>query len=130
MILPWRYWFVLLILGTGFVNAQETVLDEWLDLDLNQLMAIRVTTATKSDRSLNDVPATVRIISADQIRERGYNSLEDVLQDLPGFQFRNIQGFNAYTFMRGAPSQNNLVLVLIDGIQINELIYQLLHQSS
>ncbi|MCK9426042.1 MAG: hypothetical protein M0Q21_08400 [Ignavibacteriaceae bacterium] len=35
--------------------------------------------------------------------------------DLPGFQFRNIVGFNSYVFMRVAPSQNNLILLLVDG---------------
>ncbi len=43
------------------------------------------------------------------------------MADLPGFQFRNIQGINTYSFLRGIPNQNNLVLLLIDGIQVNEL---------
>jgi outer membrane receptor protein involved in Fe transport len=30
-------------------------------------------------------------------------------------------GFNSYVFQRGKPSQNNLILLLIDGIQVNEL---------
>ena len=40
---------------------------------------------------------------------------------MPGFQFRNINGFNTYSFLRGLPSQNNLILLLVDGVQINEL---------
>ncbi|MBN2601516.1 MAG: TonB-dependent receptor plug domain-containing protein [Candidatus Marinimicrobia bacterium] len=112
--------FVLFFLF-GIVFAQESDFDEWLELDLSELMNVKVTTATKSDQLIEKVPASVRIITARQIKDRAYNSLEDVLADLPGFQFRNIQGFNSYSFMRGAPSQNNLILVLIDGIQINEL---------
>ncbi|MGC9363259.1 MAG: TonB-dependent receptor plug domain-containing protein [Fidelibacterota bacterium] len=84
-------------------------------------MNIKVTTATKRDQLIKRVPASVRIVTEKQIEERAYQTLEDVLADLPGFQFRNIQGFNSYSFQRGAPSQNNLILVLIDGIQINEL---------
>jgi outer membrane cobalamin receptor len=103
------------------VHAQESDLDQWLELDLSELMNIKVSTATKKEQLIEKVPATVRIITASQIQERAYHSLEDVLQDLPGFQFRNIQGFNSYSFQRGAPSQNNLILVLVDGIQINEL---------
>jgi len=112
--------FAILILFCA-VSAQESDFDEWLELDLSELMNVKVTTATKNDQLIKKVPATVRIITAKQIKERAYNSLEDVLQDLPGFQFRNILGFNNYSFQRGAPSQNNLILVLIDGIQINEL---------
>jgi len=80
-----------------------------------------VVTATKKPQRLSEVPATVRVITAEQIKERGYFTLEDVLSDLPGFQFRNILGFNSYVFMRGVPNQNNLILLLVDGIQINEL---------
>ena len=113
--------FSVLLFLLSVVFAQESDFNEWLELDLCELMNIKVTTATKKDQLIEKVPATVRIITAKQIKDRAYNSLEDVLQDLPGFQFRNIQGFNSYSFQRGAPSQNNLILVLIDGIQINEL---------
>ncbi|MDD5764894.1 MAG: TonB-dependent receptor [Candidatus Marinimicrobia bacterium] len=113
--------FSVLLFLLSVTFAQESDFDEWLELDLTELMNIKVTTATKTDQLIEKVPATVRIITANQIKDRGYNSLEDVLQDLPGFQIRNIQGFNTYSFQRGAPSQNNLILVLIDGIQVNEL---------
>ncbi len=114
-------WFSVLLGIFSVSLAQESDFDEWLELDLSDLMNIKVTTATKKKQLINKVPATVRIVTADQIKERAYHNLEDVLQDLPGFQFRNIQSFNSYSFLRGAPSQNNLILVLVDGIQINEL---------
>jgi len=114
-------WFSVLFFLFSVGSAQESDFDEWLELDLSELMNIKVTTATKKDQLIQKVPATVRIITANQIKERAYHSLENVLQDLPGFQFRDILSFNAYSFLRGAPSQNNLILVLVDGIQINEL---------
>ena len=101
--------------------SQEKNLDELLDLNLDQLMTIQVITASKTPQTLSEVPATVRIVTAEQIKTRGYLTLEDALADLPGFQFRNILGFNSYIFMRGVPSQNNKILLLMDGIQINEL---------
>jgi iron complex outermembrane receptor protein len=118
----WRFnGFSVLFLLVSLSIAHSSEIDEWLELDLSALMNIKVATATKKAQLIEKVPATVRIITANQIKERAYHSLEDVLKDLPGFQFRNIQGFNSYSFQRGAPSQNNLILVLIDGIQINEL---------
>jgi len=99
--------------------AQAPDLDELLDLDLEEFM--EVVAASKTPQKLSEAPATVRVITAEQIQERGYFTLEDVLSDLPGFQFRNIVGFNSYVFLRGVPNQNNLLLVLVDGIQINEL---------
>ncbi|MFA5420073.1 MAG: TonB-dependent receptor plug domain-containing protein, partial [Bacteroidales bacterium] len=91
------------------------------ELDLQQLSKLKITSASKVVQNIGDVPSTVYVITKDQIRENGYFTLEDVLSDLPGFQFRNILGFNSYVFQRGLPNQNNLTLVLIDGVQINEL---------
>lgn len=101
--------------------AQEEGIDELLELSLEELLDVKVITATKKSQKLSEVPATVRVITAEQIKERGYITLEDALADLPGFQFRDIVGFNSYVFMRGAPSQNNAILLMVDGILINEL---------
>lgn len=91
------------------------------DLSLSQLSKLKITSASKTTQNINEVPSTVFVITESQIKENGYFTLEEVLSDLPGFQFRNIQGFNSYVFQRGIPNQNNLILVLIDGVQINEL---------
>jgi outer membrane cobalamin receptor len=101
--------------------GQEQDLDKLLDLNMEELMNIEVVTASKKPQKLTEVPATVRVITAEQIKERGYFTLEEALSDLPGFQFRNIVGFNSYVFLRGAYTQNQSTLVLVDGIQINEL---------
>lgn len=101
--------------------SQQQGLESLLELDFEDLMNLEVVTASKLLQKLNEVPATVHVVTAEQIRERGYLTLDEALSDLPGFQFRNILGFNSYTFIRGAPSQNNLILVLVDGVQINEL---------
>ena len=101
--------------------AQQKELDELLDLSLEELTKIQVITVSKIPQKIKEVPAAVRIITAEQIKNNGYMTLEEALSDLPGMQFRNINGFNSYVFMRGVPNQNNLILVLIDGIHINEL---------
>lgn len=91
------------------------------DLDIVDLSRLQVISATKTEQQLGEVLSTVRIISRDEIVSRGYFTLDEVLSDLPGFQFRNPQSLNSYVFQRGIPNQNNLTLVLIDGVQINEL---------
>jgi outer membrane receptor for ferrienterochelin and colicins len=113
--------FTLAAAHAARAQEKEKDLDKVLALSLTDLLNLRVETVLKQPGTINQVPATVRVITADQIQERGYFTLEDALADLPGFQFRNIQGFNSYVFLRGAPSQNNKILVLVDGIQINEL---------
>ena len=113
--------FIIIIIQATTLYAQEKKLDELLDRNLEELMNIEVITASKKPQRLSEVPATVRIITAEQIKERGYFTLEEALSDLPGFQFRNIIGFNSYVFLRGVHSQNQAIVLLVDGIQINEL---------
>ncbi len=111
----------LALLGAPPATAQEKSLDDLLSLSLEDLAAIEVVSAAKVPATAARVPATVRVITAETIAENGYLTLEDALADLPGFQLRNILGFNAYAFLRGVPSQNNAILLLVDGIQVNEL---------
>lgn len=101
--------------------AEDPPLDALLGLSLKELANLEVVSPLKGPASLKQVPASMRVIRAEDIRENGYTTLEDALADLPGFQFRNIQGFNSYVFMRGIPQQNNKILLLVDGVQINEL---------
>jgi len=111
-LLPWA--------GTREAAAQPGV-GELISYDLAALMNVEVISASKELQPANEAPGTVRVITREQIKERGYLTLEEALAGLPGFQFRNISGFNSYVFLRGVPNQNNLLLVLVDGVQINEL---------
>jgi outer membrane receptor for ferrienterochelin and colicins len=105
-----------------FAQEQDTLkTEDVLNMSLADLMNVKVVTASKTQQSIKDVAATVHVITAEQIKDRAYFTLEEALSDLPGFQFRNILGFNSYVFMRGAPNQNNLILLMVDGVQINEL---------
>lgn len=113
--------FIIIIIQATTLYAQEQKLDELLDRNLEELMNIEVITASKKPQRLSEVPATVRVITAEQIKARGYFTLEEALSDLPGIQFRNIIGFNSYVFLRGVHSQNQAIVLLVDGIQINEL---------
>lgn len=112
--------FIFLFIFSNLLFSQES-LDKLLELDLNELLSLKVISATKIPETISSVPATCHIITKEQIMENGYITLEDALMDLPGFQFRDILGFNSYVFLRGIPSQNNLILLLVDGILLNEL---------
>jgi len=106
----------------GFSQQSDTLdLEDILKMSFDDLMNTEIISASKVNQPIREVAATVQVITAEQIKDRAYFTLEEALSDLPGVQFRNILGFNSYVFMRGAPSQNNLILLLVDGIQINEL---------
>ncbi|MFH0761328.1 MAG: TonB-dependent receptor [Bacteroidota bacterium] len=111
-----------LLVSGVFAQEKDTVkTDNYFEMSLTELMNVQVISATKTEQQIRNVLATVQVITAEQIKTRSYFTLEEALSDLPGFQFRNILGYNSYVFMRGVPSQNNLILLLVDGVQINEL---------
>ncbi len=116
--------FIALLVSFFCVNAQESdtiTAEQILEMSFDELMETEVVSVSRYSQKMSQVPASIKVISSEQISERGYFTLDDVLSDLPGFQFRNIQGFNSYSFLRGVPSQNNLILVMINGVEINEL---------
>ena len=112
---------LLLVIPPVLSTSLSTELDALLKLSLEELTNVQIVSASKIPQRMKEVPATVRVITSEEIKKRGYFTLDEALADLPGMQFRNINGLNSYVFMRGVPSQNNLILVLIDGVQVNEL---------
>lgn len=112
------FWLGLFVAQQAFSQVDEV---DVYEMQLGELSKLKVVSASKTEQTLDEVPSTVRVITADDIAARGYYSIDDVLADLPGFQSRDILSLNSYHFLRGLPNQNNLILVLIDGIEINEL---------
>jgi outer membrane receptor for ferrienterochelin and colicins len=112
------FWLGLFVAQQAFAQVDDV---DVYEMQLGELSKLKVISASKTEQTLDEVPSTVRVITADDIAARGYYSIDDVLSDLPGFQSRDILSLNSYHFLRGLPNQNNLILVLVDGIEINEL---------
>lgn len=119
-IIIYKLCIIILIFINRLSFTQTDSLDIY-DFDFDQLSKLQITSASKAPQNIGEVPSTIFVIRAAEIKEKGYFTLEEALSDLSGFQFRNMVGLNSYVFQRGIPSQNNLILVLIDGIQVNEL---------
>lgn len=116
LFLGWLFFYV-----STPLYSQNNEIDQLLNLGIEDLLKTEIVSASKTGQSMSTIAASVKVITAEEIHNRGYQSLQEVLSDLPGFQFRDIQGFNSYIFQRGIPNQNNLTLLMIDGVQINEL---------
>jgi len=82
-----------------------------------------VTSVSKSKESLLEAPATVVVITAEEIERRGYLDLAAVLNDLSGFDFSHKAGANYVNiYQRGYRSiETNRTLLLIDGVEDNDL---------
>ncbi len=82
-----------------------------------------VTSVSKSKESLAEAPATVVVISGEEIARRGYTDLEAVLRDLPGFDFSRRAGPSySNVYQRGYRSiETTRTMLLIDGVEDNDL---------
>jgi len=115
--------FFLLILSS-LLKANEynfDLMDDIFDLDLEQLQQIKVNSASKTSQNLNFTPARMIIITKEQIEQRGYKSLDELLNDLPAIQILNHadSGIMNQIGIRGIMG-NHYFKILQDGIEINQ----------
>src|SRR6185437_5511475 len=79
-----------------------------------------VVTATRVPTPVLDIPAGVSVIDRQTIEQRGYNTLAEALSAVPGVRVSQSGGAGGIgsVFVRGTNSDQ--VLVLIDGMPIND----------
>jgi len=85
--------------------------------------AIQVTSVSKKTENLHEAPATVMVITSDDMLKRGYTDLTALFHDLPGFDISTTRGATfSNIYQRGYRSNNtDRTLFLIDGVEENEL---------
>ena len=78
-----------------------------------------VVTATKTERLIQDVPASISVITSEEIERKGATSVADLLRDVPGVEIMlNSSPASQRVMIRGEASQRTLIL--IDGQKISE----------
>lgn len=91
-------------------------------LALDSLLNSRVSAASKYAQRAADAPASVTIITADDIRQYGYRDLREALEVVRGFYVsddRNYVSIGTRGF--GRPGDyNNRILLLVDGHTLND----------
>ena len=95
-----------------------------LDLSIEQLSEIRVTSVSRRPERLNDAPAAVHVITRDEIRRSGVRSLAEALRLAPGVEVARTGAHGWAITMRGFNSDlSNKLLVLIDGRSVYSPLY-------
>lgn len=95
------------------------------ELSLDSLLNTRISAASKYDQRAAEAPASVTIITSDDIRQYGYRTFADVLEGVRGFYLSNDRNY-PYLGTRGfsrPTDYNNRVLVLVDGHTLNESVW-------
>jgi outer membrane receptor for ferrienterochelin and colicins len=109
----------------GFETRRE---DNPLFIDLISLLknrnkGVEVFSVSKNAESLYEAPATVTVITQQEILERGYLDLEMLVHDLAGFDVTRTAGIiYSHIYQRGYRANNTTrMLLLIDGVEENDL---------
>lgn len=95
------------------------------DLALEELLEVRVSTASKYSQPVGEAPSSVTVITASEIRGFGWRTLAEILGGVRGlwvsedhtYSFLGARGF-------GRPGDFNArVLVLVDGNRVNDNVF-------
>lgn len=114
----------LMLVTAPVVAAQESMAD-LLDVSLAELMAEPVISASTIPEALAEAPATVIVISGEELTARGYRELSELYDDLPGMDLSRSYGDTFYRNQwRGLrKSIGTPYLLLLDGVLLNHLYY-------
>ena len=108
---------------SGIAFAQDP--PELQKLSLEELMNVHVVSASNISEKLSEAPATVIVISANDIRDRGYTELSEIFDDLPGMDV--IRPYGATYFKNYWRGYRNTIgepfLIMIDGVIFNHLYF-------
>jgi outer membrane receptor for ferrienterochelin and colicins len=110
-----------LLSSVGSAIAQ----DDSLEIDLDSLLSQHINSVTKYDQTTMEAPASVSIISKEDIQNYGYNDIGDLLNAVRdvyitfdrNYTYLGIRGF-------GRPTDyNNRVAVMVNGVVLNENLW-------
>ncbi len=110
--------------GIAQVQQPDTTVKDLTELSLDDLINVKVITASGTEQTIAEAPATMTVITAQQIEERGYEQLEDALRDVLGIDLIHINGYApTLIYFRGMYGAENLrALLMIDDIVENNII--------
>ncbi|QTL34031.1 TonB-dependent receptor plug domain-containing protein [Pseudoalteromonas viridis] len=92
-------------------------------LELDDLLELTVTSGSNRAEQFRHTPASIQVITEQDIKQRGYTSFSEVIADLSGFDLNTSYGVDHSLFyQRGyrTPS-NQRTLVMVNGVINNQL---------
>ena len=116
---------VFVILGcSANSSVARSKSDPLLDLSIEELMNIKVTTVSRRPQKLTEVASAVFVITQDDIRRSGATNIPDALRMAPGVAVERIGTDKWAVSIRGFDSRfSNKLQVLIDGRSVYSPIF-------
>ena len=102
----------------GATNPSQTASSQTAS---SQTMTTITVTASRTPISIDETASAISILSKQEIQQRNANSIADLLREIPGFAVSQQGSRGAVTQIRVRGAEANQVLVLIDGIEANDV---------
>lgn len=110
------------------LNAQENDFNKLINLSLDELLKVEVITAGKKAEKVKDIPASVTVITRDEIKHFGYKNLDELLSHITGLYIfdsyhpmgKVTVGIRGYTTPGGG---NDNIIILVNGVNQVEGVY-------
>jgi len=100
------------------LNAQTDSLETYMNMSLEELLNVKITTAGKQEQQVKDIPSSVVIITRADIETYGYRTLSEILENISGMYMTNDYSIGGTNFgVRGYWSvipNNNLMIFVND----------------
>ena len=108
-------WISLVCIQAVRAGAQEPA-GGILDLSLEDLLNVEVTSVSRRAQSLRDAPSAIHVVTAEDIRRIGATSIPEALRIVPGVQVSQLDSSRWAVSIRGFNNRfNDKLLVMIDG---------------
>ncbi|MEY3945916.1 MAG: hypothetical protein RJB03_622 [Bacteroidota bacterium] len=104
-------------------DLKNIVFKDIFDRVSQEGVEVRVSSVSKKAEDIDAAPASVLLITRNEIIERGYLDIVDAIQDLPGFDVNKLYSVNyANIFQLGFRQENTeKTLLMVDGVEENDL---------
>ncbi len=119
-----KAFFLLISLGLTIPASGKEIAaaDSLLNMSIEELTQVKVIIASGIEQTKSDAPATVTLITEEDIKKTGASNLADILQTVPGVHIqRSAFGFRPEVRIRGAASTQTLLM--INGDPIRDLVW-------
>ncbi|CAM2006327.1 TonB-dependent receptor [Acanthopleuribacter pedis] len=119
---PW-FIFLALFAVSSVAVAQDEI--DFASMDLEDLLNVEVTVASKSKETVADAPSSVTVFSRQEIQNMGITTLQELLNYVPGFQTARQQEIGTWydaVSSRGRRTDPGApeIMFLIDGQRLND----------
>ena len=109
----------------GLTSADANTVNQVLDLSLDELANVEISTASRFKQKSSEAPAAVEVLTAKDISRFNWRTLADALNAIRGLYVRNDREYN-YVGVRGfsrSGDYDSRMLIMVDGRRMNDAAF-------